>query len=278
MFTFNGRYNISIDYSALEQIKELEKSPSLTTDDLHFCLLAMVGCMAIHNEHAPMVFTTLDNILMTMAQDVNLKVKPKVRSGLMNGFNTLRKYGIIKMSEAFTGDKKQVISIETEQLGHFVSKEVNYFQISREELSAIIKGSNVPHHLIAIMINYCSRFSLRAYIDFSEGKWYKKMALHDVDVASYKRLSTWISQDTVRETWYNEIGKDLKRVKAWEVTDAMFSRYCNELITLGIFDRIIANEQGKNLSYYFRPMHKECVEWAISLNYKQQEFAKNSDK
>ena len=278
MFTFNGRYNISIDYSALEQIKELEKSPSLTTDDLHFCLLAMVGCMAIHNEHAPMVFTTLDNILMTMAQDVNLKVKPKVRSGLMNGFNTLRKYGIIKMNEPFTGDKKQVISIETEQLGHFVSKEVNYFQISREELSAIIKGSNVPHHLIAIMLNYCSRFSLRAYIDFNEGKWYKKMALHDVDVASYKRLSTWISRNTAKETWYNEVGKDFKRVKAWEVTDAMFSRYCNELITLGIFDRIIANEQGKNLSYYFRPMHKECVEWAISLNYKQQEFAKNSDK
>ena len=104
------------------------------------------------------------------------------------------------------------------------------------------------------------------------------MALHDVDVADYKRLSTWISQDTVRETWYNEIGKDLKRVKAWEVTDAMFSRYCNELITLGIFDRLICNEQGKNLSYYFRPMHKECVEWAINLNYKQQEYAKNSDK
>lgn len=277
MFTFNGRFNISIDYTALEFITELEKSPSLTTDDLHFCLLAMVGCMAIHNEHTPMTFTTLDNIIMAMTQDINVKVKPKVRTGLMDGFNNLRKHGIIKMSEAFTGNKKQVVSIETEQLGHFVDKDTNYFQISREELSAIIKGSNVPHHLIAIMINYCSRFSLKAYIDFSEGKWYKRMALHDVDVASYKRLSTWISQNTARETWYNEIGKEVKRVNKWDVSGTYFTNYCNELVELGVFDRIIYNE-GKNLSYYFRPMHKECVEWAIKLNYKQQEFAKNEDK
>ena len=275
MFTLNDRFNISIDYDAISKIQELEKNSKLTTDDLHFCLLAMVGCMAIHNEHIPMTFTTLDNIIMTMAQDINVKVKPKVRTGLMDGFNNLRKHGIIKMNEPFTGDKKQVVSIVTEELGHYVSKDVKYFQISRQELAAIIKGSNVPHHLVVIMINFCSRFNLNAYIDFAEGKWSKKSCSHDSDYASYKRLSTWASQDTVRETWYNEIGKDLKRVKAWEVTDAMFSRYCNELITLGIFDRIIANEQGINLSYYFRPMHRECVEYAIKMNLKQQAYMKS---
>lgn len=281
MFTLNDKTNINIDYDLFANIQDLEKSPSLTTDDLHFCLLAMVGGIAISNPYSPMIFTTLDSIIMTMAQDINVKVKPKVRTGIMDGFNTLRKYGIIKMNEPFTGDKKQVVSMDLKSIEHLITDEngdtVTHIQIGREELSAIIKGSNVPHHLIAIMLNYCSRFNINAYTDFSKGKWYKGMALHDVDVASYKRLSTWISQDTARETWVSDFGATIERANKWDVSNTYFSNYCKELITLGIFDRLIYNEQGKNLSYYFRPMHKECVEWAIELNYKQQEHAKNLD-
>lgn len=281
MFTLNDKYNINIDYDVFAYIQELEKSPSLTTDDLHFCLLAMVCGIAVSNPYAPMFYTTLDSIIFSVAQDINFKAKPKVKTGLMNGFNTLRKYGIIKMSEALTGDKKQIVSMDLKNIEHMITNEngdtVTHIQISREELSAIIKGSNVPHHLIAIMLNYCSRFNINAYTDFSKGKWYKGMALHDVDVASYKRLSTWISQDTARETWVSDFGATIERANKWDVSNTYFSNYCKELITLGIFDRLICNEQGKNLSYYFRPMHKECVEWAIELNYKQQEHAKNLD-
>ena len=276
MFKFNEKYNINIDYNVFAYIKELEKSPSLTTDDLHFCLLAMVGGVAISNPYTPMIYTTIDNIIMAMAQDVNVKVKPKVRTGLMDGFNALRKYGVIKMSEPFTGDKKQVVSMDLKNIEHMITNEngdiVTHIQIGREELSAIIKGSNVPHHLITIMLNYCSRFNINAYTNFSEGKWYKDMSLHNVDVASYKRLSTWISRDTARETWYNEFGETIERANKWDVSNTYFSNYCNELVNLGIFDRLISNEQGTNLSYYFRPMYKECVEWAIELLDKQQMY------
>lgn len=278
MFEWNSRYNLNIDYDLFGYIQDLEKSPSLTTDDLHYALLAMVCGIAISNPYALRTYTTLDNIIITVAQDIDIKVKPKVRTGLMNGFNNLKRYGIIKMNELFTGDKKQVVSIDFGTLEHMTKDNdgntVENIQISREELSAIIKGSNVPHHLIAIMLNYCSRFNLRAYGAFKT--WKPNIGKYELE--DYISLSTWISYDISITTWANCFGNTIERKNKWDVSKVQFSNYCTELVELGVFDRIIKNFiDGKN-SYYFRPMHRKCVEWAIELKDKQQAYAKKQSE
>lgn len=280
MFKWNDKFNLCIDYEVIGFMSELEDNPKLEVDDLHYCLLAMIGGIAVANPYAPCVYTTLDNVLITMAQDLNFKAKPKVRAGLMNGFNTLRKYGFIKMNEMFTGDKKQVVCVDFAELKHIVKNKdgntVEHIQIGRNELATIMKGSNVPHHLITIMINYCSRFNISGYNLFS--KWRPNMSLYNVNVSDYKGLSTWISQEISTTTWANYFRQPIERKNKWEVTQAMFSRYCTELVTLGVFGRLIVNEQGRNLSYYFRPQHGDCVEWAIKMNTQQQTYMKEQEQ
>lgn len=270
MFTWNDRFNLMIDYEVIAFMNELEKSQKLTTDDLHFCLLAMIGGNAISNPYAPYTYTTLDGIIMNMAQDVKFKATASIRTALMNAFNTLRRYGIITMNEEFNGNKNQFVCIDFSNVQHMAEKDVEYVQIGREELATIIKGSRVPHHLIAVTVNYFSRFKVAGYEAFK--KWKPNMSLYNVNIANYKGLSTWISQDTSKSTWANRFGQDIERKDKWEVTQAMFSKYCSDLIELGILDRIIVNEQGRNLSYYFRPQHRECVEWAIKISNNQQAY------
>lgn len=291
MFRWNDRFNLCIDYEVIEFLSELEK-PTLTTDDLHYCLLAMICGNAISNPYAPYVFTTFDNLLATVTQDMNFKITPKVKEGLKNGFNTLRKYGIIKMSENFImdkkQDKKQMVYMDLKDLEHIPTRKeidergkekeiaVEYVQLGRNELAIIMKESNTPHHLIAIVINYCSRFRIAGYTAFEQ--WRPNMGLYNVKVSDYKGLSTWVSQDTAKSTWANRFGNDIERKREWEVTQAMFSRYCNELVTLKIFDRLIINENGRNLSYYFRPQHRDCVEWAIKMNAKQKDYMEKQEE
>jgi hypothetical protein len=271
MFTWNDRFNLMIDYEVIAFMNELEKSQKLTTDDLHFCLLAMIGGNAISNPYAPYTYTTLDGIIMNMAQDVKFKATASIRTALMNAFNTLRRYGIITMNEEFNGNKNQFVCIDFGNVQHVAKKENGeYIQIGRQELAAIIKGSRVPHHLTAVMINYCSRFRIAGYEAFKT--WKPNMSLYNINVSDFKGLSTWISQETSRTTWANKFGQDIKRKDEWDVSDAYFSKYCTDLVVLGILDRIIVNEQGRNLSYYFRPQHRECVEWAIKISNKQQVY------
>lgn len=287
MFEWNSKLNLCIDYEVIEMMNDLEKYVE-ETEDLHYCLLAMIGAIAVSNPYAPYTYTTLDAIIATMANNVDFKVKPKVRTGLMNAFNTLRKYGIIKMNEFLTGDKKQVVQFDFANLEHITTRtEINskgkevqvpveYIQIGRKELATIMTGSNVPHNLMAITINYCSRFRVRGYDLFPT--WFPDICLYDVDVRDFKGLSTWISQDTTKSTWANCFGKDIERKDKWEVSQVMFTRYCNELVELKIFDRLVINEQGRNLSYYFRPAHRNCVEWAIRMNEKQQTYMQEQEE
>ena len=269
MFKWNDSFNLIVDCELFGNIQEIEENPTMTLDDLHFTVLAMIGALAIKNPYAPCVYMTLDNILITMAQDMNFKAKPKIRNGLMNGFNTLRKYGLIKMSEMFTGDKKQLVSIDMHTLNH--EKECNYFQLSRQELATIMKNSGTPHHLIVLLCNYCSRFNGSAYDSFYKGEWHK--GYYDSGATLYKKLSCWASQDVLTTTWINSSGTDYERKNKWDVTQAMFSRYCNELVELKILDRYVVGFTGGRYSYYFRPAHRECVIWSIDLLSKQQAYA-----
>ena len=281
MFEFNGSYNLSIGHNLFKSyISKIEKSnETLTTDDLHFVLLAMVGAIAIHNPHAPFIYTTLDNIIITMAQDINFKATNKIKNGLMNGFNILKKYGAITMSEEFNGDKKQIVCIKTNALCSDTTENKNsYFQISRTELATIMKESNTPHHLIAIMCNYCSRFNIQAYISFDCEKDTWKKTYYDSGVDLYKKLSCWASQKTIRNSWINSIGAEIERISEWNVTQAQFSKYCQQLIDFKIFDRIVINNDGNKISHYFRPMHKKCVEWSLELLEKQQDYMEQQPK
>ena len=262
MFKWNDKYNLSIDCELFGYLQDMEENPNMTLDDLHFTVLAMIGAIAIYNPHAPQVYTTLDNILITMAQDVSFKASPKIRTGIMNGFNTLAEYEAIEMDQLFTGDKKQLVCIKPNKLGHQVADEngevINYFQISREELATILIGSNTPHHLIVITCNQCSRFNGEAYDAFSQGLW--NPGAYDSNPQLFKKLSCWASQDTITSS------------KNWNVTPAQFSRYYNQLIDLKIFDRIITNKIDKKTSHYFRPAHRECVIWSLELLAKERTF------
>lgn len=280
MFELNEIHNLKIDDRLFEYyIQDIERRNStLTTEDLHFVLLAMIGCIAIHNPNAPYVYMTLDMIIMTMAQDINFKATTKIRTGIMNGLNILKKYDVIRTSEKFTGDKKQIVCISTTKLAHVIKDDDNddvtikFFQISRKELATIMKESNVPHHLIAIMCNYCSRFNVLAYISFNDEKdtWEKSYVDNGIDL--YKKLSCWASQNTLKHTWINTLDKQIERKNEWQVTQAQFSKYCQQLIDFKIFDRIVINNDGNKISHYFRPMHKKCVEWSLELLEKQQEY------
>ena len=161
MFKWNDKYNLSIDCELFGYLQDMEENPNMTLDDLHFTVLAMIGAIAIYNPHAPQVYTTLDNILITMAQDMSFKASPKIRTGIMNGFNTLAEYEAIEMDQLFTGDKKQLVCIKPNKLGHQVADEngeiINYFQIGREELATILIGSNIPHHLMSKVWYLASR-------------------------------------------------------------------------------------------------------------------------
>lgn len=268
MFKWNDNFNLIVDCELFGNIQEMEENATMTLDDLHFTVLAMIGALAIKNPYAPCIYTTLDNILITMAQDMNFKAKPKIRNGLMNGFNTLRKYGLIKMSEMFTGDKKQLVSIDMHTLNH--EKECNYFQLSRQELATIMKNSGTPHHLIVLLCNYCSRFNGSAYDSFYKGEWHK--GYYDSGATLYKKLSCWASQDVLTTTWINSSGTDYERKNKWDVTQAMFSRYCNELVELKILDRYVVGFTGGRISYYFRPIHRDIFLWTIELLGKQQAY------
>lgn len=267
MFKWNDEFNLSIDCKLFEYIQDIEND-LLTLDELHFTVLAMIGAIAIHNKYAPCIYTTLDNILATMAQDVNFKAKPKIKTGIMNGFNILKKHGVIKMNEMFTGDKKQIVCIECNEIGH--SSEDWYFQIGRKELATIIKGTNVPHHLIAIMCNECSRFNTLAYISFDNGEWHK--SYYDSGASVYKKLSCWASQEVLTTSWINIDGQEIVRKNKWDVEQSQFSKYRKQLTELGIFDRYIVSEPGKKISYYFRPIHRDCVIWSLDLLSSQQDY------
>lgn len=269
MFKWNSEFNLVVDSELFESyICGIEKG--MNVDDLHFTVLAMIGALAIHNPYAPCIYTTLDNILITMAQDVEFKATAKIRNGIMNGFNTLNKYGAIVMSEPFTGDKKQIICITVSNVAHV--QEDCYFQIGRKELSTIMKESSTPHHLITILCNYASRFNVIAYTSFQKGEWHKEY--YDSGASTFKKLSCWASQDTITSSWINVCGEECLRKDKWEVRQPQYSRYCSQLVELKILDRIVIAHDNGRTSYYFRPTHRDCVLWSLDLLSRQQDWHK----
>ena len=58
----------------------------------------------------------------------------------------------------------------------------------------------------------------------------------------------------------------------------MFSRYCNELVELKILDRYVVGFTGGRYSYYFRPVHRQCVIWAIKVTDEQQTYVIEQEK
>ena len=56
---FNEKTNLKIDYEMIDFLKELEVT-GMDVDEVHFCLLAMVGANAISNPFAPYTYTTLE--------------------------------------------------------------------------------------------------------------------------------------------------------------------------------------------------------------------------
>lgn len=315
MFQWKDESNLVIDCELFTNyIQQVEKSPRLTTDDLHYVILAMIGTIAISNPYSPCTYTTLDGIIATMVQDVNFKVKPRVRAGLMKGLNALYAYGngAIHLSERFTEDKKQVVCINGTHLVHtrlthsektrlkdlknrsklpFTDRraltneekeelenleywsKVKFFTISRKELATIMTSS-VPHHLITLMCNYCSRFSGNAYEQFSKDAkyWHPQASCFGMNLQIYKKLSCWASQDTLTMSWINFEGEEVPRKNKWEVEQSQFSRWCKQLVDLGVLDRHVVGFTGGRISYYFRPIHKDIFLWTIELLGKQQAY------
>jgi hypothetical protein len=114
---FNDKTNLKIDYEMIDFLRELEIT-GMDIDEIHFCLLAMVGANAISNPFAPYTYTTLDQIIMNMAQDINFKAKKTIREGLLKAFNTLNAHEIIEMNEEFTGKANQVVCIDCHNVQH----------------------------------------------------------------------------------------------------------------------------------------------------------------
>ena len=276
---FNEKTNLKIDYEMIDFLRELEIT-GMDVDEVHFCLLAMVGANAISNPFAPYTYTTLDQIIINMAQDIDFKAKKTIRDGLLKAFNTLKTYEIIEMNEEFTGKANQVVCIDCHNVQHLSDdKYQKYIQLGRKEIAVIIKNSRVPHHLIVELINYTSRFNNLAMGFLLNNKWHSNISLQTLkheglSVLNFKALSTWISQETAKTTWCDGI----KRENAWQVSDVQFSKYSTDLVKLGILDRLIINVDGRNLSYYFRPQYKECVKWAIEISEQQQEYMKEQEK
>ena len=279
MFVFNEKTNLKIDYEMISFLKELEVI-GMTIDELHFCLLAMVGANAVSNPFSPNIYITLDQIIMNMTQDINFKVIKTIRDGLLKAFNTLNKYEFIEMNEEFTGKANQVVCIDFYNMQHMCKdeyKNTRFIQLSRQELAVIMKNSRVPHHLIVELINYTSRFNVPA-MDFLLYNQWNNISLislkHEgLTVGHFKALSTWISQETAKSTWCI----DIPRENSWQVSDVQFSKYSTHLVELGVLDRLIINENGRNISYYFRPQYKECIEWAIKISTQQQEYMKEQE-
>lgn len=277
MFKINdNENNLYIDKSLFDEIDEITKG--LSDDDKHYTVLAMLGVMTVSNKFAPFIITSLDLILMTMAQDINFKATAKVKKGIMNGINLLNEKGLIELNEPLNGSAKQFVTLTAKPLEHINGE--SFFQISREELTTIMKESKIPNHLAAIFCNEAARWNMEAYIAFEEYGW-NKNDYHDNDWQLYKHLGCYPERQELKTSWISlpsEKGefKVLERSEEWKVSETMITSYINEMIEIGLINRVISygvnNKDCKKRAYYCRPQHTECLTEVLEQIKEQKKY------
>ena len=262
---------IWVDKILFEKIDQIEA----TQEEKNYTVMAMVGLLAYMRE-CEVTYTNVEIILMTLRDELDLKLKNKVIKGFMQGINNLAKCGLIKV----VGEVKKNSNFKVD-IGNIKHKKNNaYFQLSPFEIYRLMK-SNTPHHLITVLCNLASRWNMESYMMFDEYGWDKhEDRYYDTNLQLYKYLSCYPTQEELTTTWCsrpNKKGEDgfhqIDRSTQWNVTRASINNYINEMIDLKIIKRITKNIGGKNRNYYCRPIHSQCVKEVLDILEEQRKFA-----
>ena len=267
----NINMEIWVDKILFEKIDQIEA----TQEEKNYTVMAMVGLLAYMRE-CEVAYVNVEIILMTLRDELDLKLKNKVIKGFMQGINNLAKCGLIKVA----GEVKKNSNFKVD-IGNIKHKKNNaYFQLSPFEVHQMMKG-NSPHHLFTIFCNLASRWNMESYIMFDEYGWDKhEDRYYDTNLQLYKYLSCYPTQEELTTTWCsrpNKKGEDgfhqIDRSTQWNVTRASINNYINEMIDLKIIRRITKNIGGKNRNYYCRPKHQKCVKEVLDILDEQRKFA-----
>lgn len=267
----NINMEIWVDKTLFEKIDQIEA----TQEEKNYTVMAVVGLLAYMRE-CEVTYTNVEIILMTLRDELDLKLKNKVIKGFMQGINNLAKCGLIKVAGEVK--KNSNFKVDIRNIKH--KKNNAYFQLSPFEIYRLMK-SNTPHHLITVLCNLASRWNMESYMMFDEYGWDKhEDRYHDTNLQLYKYLSCYPTQEELTTTWCsrpNKKGEDgfhqIDRSTQWNVTRASINNYINEMIDLKIIKRITKNIGGKNRNYYCRPMHSQCVKEVLDILEEQRKFA-----
>lgn len=267
MFTLNDNVNnLYIDKELFYKIDDI--TIGLLDDDKHYTVLAMLGALAMASSRMPYMFTSFDMILMTMANNTSFEGTTKNRKGIMDGLNRLHNEKMIVLSEPLKDDKKQVITLDAKLLLH---KEGNsFFQISRQELATIMTDKT-PHHLAVVFCAMNSRFNMDSYSMFDDFKWNKYDYKENATAwKRYKHLSCYSTQEEFKTTWCSIPNKEggytvIERKEVWDISNRALTNIFNKLVDLELVSRVIRNIDGKNNSYYCRPIHAQCIEELLPI-------------
>ena len=267
----NINMEIWVDKILFEKIDQIEA----TQEEKNYTVMAMVGLLAYMRE-CEVTYTNVEIILMTLRDELELKLKNKVIKGFMQGINNLAKCGLIKVAGEVK--KNSNFKVDIRNIKH--KKNNAYFQLSPFEVHQMMKG-NSPHHLFTIFCNLASRWNMESYIMFDEYGWDKhEDRYYDTNLQLYKYLSCYPTQEELTTTWCsrpNNKGEEgfhqIDRSIQWNVTRASINNYINEMIDLKIIKRITKNIGGKNRNYYCRPIHSQCVKEVLDILEEQRKFA-----
>lgn len=267
----NINMEIWVDKILFEKIDQIEA----TQEEKNYTVMAMVGLLAYMRE-CEVTYTNVEIILMTLRDELELKLKNKVIKGFMQGINNLAKCGLIKVAGEVK--KNSNFKVDIRNIKH--KKNNAYFQLSPFEVHQMMKG-NSPHHLFTIFCNLASRWNMESYIMFDEYGWDKhEDRYYDTNLQLYKYLSCYPTQEELTTTWCSRPNKkgeegfhQIDRSIQWNVTRASINNYINEMIDLKIIKRITKNIGGKNRNYYCRPIHSQCVKEVLDILEEQRKFA-----
>ena len=262
---------IWVDKILFEKIDQIEA----TQEEKNYTVMAMVGLLAYMRE-CEVAYVNVEIILMTLRDELDLKLKNKVIKGFMQGINNLAKCWLIKV----VGEVKKNSNFKVDIRNIKHKKNNAYFQLSPFEIYRLMK-SNTPHHLITVLCNLASRWNMESYMMFDEYGWDKhEDRYYDTNLQLYKYLSCYPTQEELTTTWCsrpNKKGEDgfhqIDRSTQWNVTRASINNYINEMIDLKIIKRITKNIGGKNRNYYCRPIHSQCVKEVLDILEEQRKFA-----
>lgn len=275
MFTLNDNVNnLYIDKELFYKIDDI--TIGLSDDDKHYTVLAMLGALAMASSRMPYMFTSFDMILMTMANNASFEGTAKNRRGIMDGLNRLHNEKMIVLSEPLKDDKKQVVTLDAKLLLH---KEGNsFFQISRQELATIMTDKT-PHHLVVVFCAMNSRFNMDSYSMFDDFKWNKYDYKENATAwKRYKYLSCYSTQEEFKTTWCSIPNKEeytvIERKEVWDISNRALTNIFNKLVDLELVSRVIRNIDGKNNSYYCRPIHAQCIEELLPILDGQVKYTK----